>query len=320
MTNANWQPTANFNTLRIRANILTKIRNFFSARDVLEVETPLLCTSTTTDPYIHSFITEYRSNQKLFLQTSPEFPMKRLLAAGSGPIYQICKAFRSDELGRKHNPEFTLLEWYRPDFDHFDLMQEVDDLLQELLGTHPGQRISYTELFQQHLAIDPHSSTITALKQCAKENDIVLSSDINIQDKDVWLDLLLTHCIEPHLGQTVPTFIYDYPASQAAFAKKHPDNANIAERFEVYYQGMELGNGYHELLDANEQKQRFQMHNNKRKTLGHDEMPLDAKLLAAMTKGLPPCAGIAIGVDRLVLLATKSQTIEEVISFSFARV
>lgn len=305
-----WQPSARLEYLQLRANILAQIRQFFAERNVLEVETPLLCSTTATDPHIASVTV----NKNYFLQTSPEFCMKRLLAAGSGPIYQICKAFRDDEKGRLHNPEFTMLEWYRPGFDHHQLMNEMDELLQAVLKTSSAERYTYREIFEKYLQLNPHTSSASELKQCAEKNGI-RASVLEEENPDSWLHVLLTHLIEPQLAKTVPVFIYDFPITQAALAKIRADDPPVAERFEVYYRGIELANGYHELADADEQRQRFLKDFQKRKQLGYNIVPLDEKLLAALANGFPDCAGVALGLDRLIMLAANANSIAEVVSF-----
>lgn len=315
-----WQPSASLEMLKKRAAILAKIRAFFATREVLEVETPLLAHATVPDPYILSIpasIRDPHSSQEntYYLQTSPEYAMKRLLAAGCGSIYQICKAFRQDELGRLHNPEFTILEWYRLRFDHHALMDEVDDLFHTLLQTPAADRYTYTQAFEHFLGINPHTASLRMLEDCARaQTEIILNATL---ERDGWLNLLMSHGIEPHLGPDRPAFIYDFPASQAALARLRPGNPALASRFEVYYHGIELGNGFHELQDAKEQRARFLRDLDQRNQQGIPTVPLDERFLAALNHGLPDCAGIAIGIDRLVMLALGAEKIEELISFSF---
>ncbi|MHA7840894.1 MAG: EF-P lysine aminoacylase EpmA [Gammaproteobacteria bacterium] len=318
----NWQPTATLTHLRQRADILRKIRQFFYHRGLLEVETPTLCSATVTDPYLYSLSTEVTKapgeTQTLYLQTSPEYCMKRLLAAGSGGIFQLCKAYRDDEMGIHHNPEFTMLEWYQPDFNHHQLMDDMDALLQTVLPCGAAERVTYGELFRRYLAIDPHRCDVALLKQCAEKNNIIWHNAEGSQDKedkDVWLQLLLSHCIEPHLGQEAPIFIYDYPASQAALARIRDDDPPVAERFEVYFKGIELANGFHELVDAQEQRDRFCADLKKRAILNTAAVPLDEYFLAALGAGLPDCAGVALGVDRLVMLALGCDALADVLAF-----
>jgi len=317
-----WQPAASLNTLHLRADILSNIRAFFSARHIMEVDTPLMCRSSVTDPYIDSIPTIYQAHpdgdtERFYLQTSPEYAMKRLLAACSGSIFQLCKAFRQAENGRLHNPEFTMLEWYRTGFNHLQLMNEVDELLRLILHTTSGYQITYQQLFQTFLGIDPLNVTLDALQACAGNNNINIDADIT--DHDTWLNLLLTHCIEPKLGMDRPTFIYDFPISQAALARINSDNKTAA-RFEVYYQGMELANGFHELQNADEQRRRFEKNNTARIAAELAPMPLDELFLSALHAGLPNCSGVALGVDRLVMLALGKSTIHDVMSFDVSRV
>jgi lysyl-tRNA synthetase class 2 len=318
-----WQPTANFANLKKRAQILAQIRQFFAERDILEVETPLISNATITDPVLQSFATCYTGpgaaqGKNLYLQTSPEFAMKRLLAAGSGAIYQICKAFRNDELGRHHNPEFTMLEWYRPGYDHHDLMTEMDELLRLVLGCEPAEKLSYQQAFLRYASIDPHTASVAELQQCAKTHGIHIES-LNLTEKDGWLHLLMSHVVEPHLGQTTSCFIYDYPATQAALAQVRSGTPPLAERFEVYVKGIELANGFHELSDANEQQRRFSEELAQRENLGLPIVPVDHNLLAALAYGIPNCAGVALGIDRLVMLACEATSLQDVISFPIDR-
>lgn len=313
-----WQPSATLNTLEARAKILQTIRHFFSERKVLEVETPLLSRYTVTDPHVIGipalFIT-HETEQTLYLQTSPEYAMKKLLAAGSGPIFQICKAFRQGDWGRFHNPEFTMLEWYRPGFDHHALMDEMDELLQTILSVQKATRMTYAEVFHHFLQIDPHQAEIKELEACAKKH---IHFEGELSGRNQWLDLLLTHCIEPHVGKENPFFLYDFPVSQAALAKIRTDeNPPAASRFEVYFKGIELANGFHELQDAREQRKRFQKDLIYREQLGLAAVPIDEEFLAALQHGIPDCAGVALGVDRLVMLALSQQSVAEVMSFAF---
>lgn len=315
-----WRPTATIENLRLRGRVLASIRAFFAERGVLEVETPVLSTATATDPHLDSLVTRYTgpgaaAGLTLYLQTSPEFAMKRLLAAGSGPIYQLGKAFRNGEAGRRHNPEFTLLEWYRPGFDLRALMDEVEALIASLLGTPAAERLSYAEAFIRHAGIDPHAATAVELKRLAALKKLGESLDLSDEDKDGWLDLLLTHLVEPHLGKERPVFIFDYPPSQAALARIRPGNPSVAERFELYIDGIELANGYHELGDAREQRCRFEADRERRRIAGLPGTPIDERLLAALEHGLPDCSGVALGIDRLVMIAAQAQTLNEAMAF-----
>lgn len=300
---SSWQPTASIETLKLRAQLQAQVRRFFNLRDVLEVETPLLCQHAVTDPHmpILSADNPLAQEPEYYLQSSPEYAMKRLLAAGSGPIFQLCKAFRGGEQSRRHNPEFTMLEWYRPGFDHVKLMIEISDLLVEVMSAPPAKKISYGDLFTEHLGINPHRVSCEALAALARQHiDIQMQSD----NKDDWLNLLIAEVIEPKLGFDAPVFIYNYPASQAALAKLSTDDQGnaIAQRFELYVNGIELANGYFELTDSGEQALRFKQEQQLRDALARPVMASDAYLLAAMQAGLPECAGVALGFDRLVML------------------
>jgi elongation factor P--(R)-beta-lysine ligase len=325
-----WQPRIDKETLQARAQLLAEIRCFFAERQVLEVETPILSSAAATAPHLQSLGTYYQGPQDskerpLFLQTSPEHAMKRLLAAGSGPIYQIARVFRNGEAGPRHNPEFTLLEWYRPDFDHFTLMVEVDALLSRLLATPPGERLSYREVFLRYLGIDPFIAPRQFLEAQAKSAGFHSHAQEDLP-RQVYLDFLLAQVIEPQLGQERPCFIYDYPASEAQLARirpptaKEPFLAPLAERFEVYFKGLELANGYYELGDAAEQRQRFEKDLSRRREIGLRETPIDEFLLQALAYGLPDCAGVALGVDRLLMLLLGKERIADVLAFPVDRI
>lgn len=321
-----WRPTAPLENIRLRASLLAECRQFFAARDVLEVETPLLSAATASDPHLQSFSTRYHgpglpAASLLYLQTSPEAAMKRLLAAGSGSIYQICKAFRDGESGVYHNPEFTILEWYRIDFDYFALMNEVEALVQRLLALDgPFERVSYSAIFKRYLDLDPHHVSLERLQQCAAAAGIAWRGTAGVIDRDGWLALLMSHLIEPHLGHNVPLFLYDYPASQAALAQiQQKGGVPLAERFELYVAGVELVNGYHELCDEVELQRRFEEDSHLRRASGTTTPPRDERLLAALMAGLPASAGVALGFDRLLMLAVEAQSIDEVVTFPVAR-
>lgn len=321
-TQPTWQPSATIDVLRERAQILQSIRTFFANRGVLEVETPVLCHTSVTDPFIQSIPALFQSHPREpevrhYLQTSPEYAMKRLLAAGSGAIFQITKSFRQGEIGRLHNPEFTMLEWYRPGFDHHALMDEMDVLLQTILKKPPAQRHTYRDIFIDHLQLDPHLATLSELKNCAAEKNISVASDID--DCDTWLQLLMSEIIEPRIGDDRPCFIYDFPASQAALARIQLGTPPVASRFEVYYRGIELANGFHELQNVEEQRRRFEKNLKDRQAHDLNPMVIDEYFLSALQHGLPDCAGVALGVDRLVMLALEKQCIADVISFDFNR-
>ncbi|EKO3932418.1 elongation factor P--(R)-beta-lysine ligase [Vibrio fluvialis] len=323
MSKSEWMPTASIEQLKQRAALLRSIRQFFAERDVLEVDTPAMSHATVTDVHLHTFQTEfvgpgYADGRKLHLMTSPEFHMKRLLAAGSGSIYQMGKAFRNEENGRYHNPEFTMLEWYRIGFDHHDLMDEMDALLQMTLQTSPAERMTYQQAFLDVLGVCPLEGSMTELKQAAAKLGL---SDIAEpeQDRDTLLQLLFSMGIEAKIGQHVPAFVYDFPASQAALAKINPNDARVADRFEVYFKGIELANGFHELDNPREQLARFEADNVKRIEMGLTPQPIDYHLIAALEAGLPECAGVALGIDRLIMLALGEDHIDKVTAFPFPR-
>jgi len=287
----------------------------------MEVETPACSAAAVTDPALDSLATgcSIPGSGRLFLHTSPEFPMKRLLAAGSGPIYQVCRVFRDGERGRLHNPEFTLLEWYRPGFDHHRLMDEVAGLVRAVLGRDiPAERATYGELFRLHLGLDPHGADTGAARARALAAGIHGAESLQL-DRDGWLDLLMTHCVEPRLPVDRLSFVHDYPASQAALARVRPGNPPVAERFELYLGSMELANGFHELTDAAEQRRRFEGELKERRRLGLGAVPMDERLLAALEAGLPPCAGVALGLDRLLMCLVGADHIDQVLAFPLER-
>lgn len=318
-----WQPSASITQLKQRARIIAQIRDFFAQREVMEVDTPAMSHATVTDIHLHTFDTEfvgpeYTNGQTLYLMTSPEFHMKRLLAAGSGCIYQINKAFRNEENGRYHNPEFTMLEWYRVGFDHHALMNEMDELLQQVLNSAPAERMTYQQAFLSVLGVCPLEASMDELKQVAVTlglADIALPE----QDRDTLLQLLFSVGVEVKIGQNAPAFVYDFPASQAALAKINPADPRVADRFEVYFKGIELANGFHELDNPQEQLTRFEQDNQKRLEMGLKPQPIDHHLIAALEAGLPKCAGVALGIDRLIMLALGCSHIDEVTAFAFPR-
>ncbi|MBK5144164.1 elongation factor P--(R)-beta-lysine ligase [Budviciaceae bacterium BWR-B9] len=320
---ASWQPSASIAKLLKRAKIVSEIRRFFSERGVLEVETPAMSQATVTDIHLFPFQTRFvgpgaADGMTLFLMTSPEFHMKRLLAAGSGPIYQMGKSFRNEEAGRYHNPEFTMLEWYRPHFDMYRLMNEVDDLLQQILDCEASEVVSYQQIFIRHLEIDPLSADKPQLRAAAAKLDMEELANRE-EERDTLLQMLFAFGVEPHIGQEKPTFVYHFPASQAALAEISSEDHRVAERFEVYYKGVELANGFRELTDAGEQRQRFEQENRKREARGLPVHPIDENFLAALAYGMPECAGVALGVDRLIMIALSAQSISEVMAFPVDR-
>jgi len=319
---SDWRPTASFERLRLRADLLARIRSFFADRGVLEVDTPALSRASGTDPALESFSTVYNgprlAGTKLYLHTSPEFPMKRLLAAGSGSIYQLCKVFRDGEFGTRHNPEFTLLEWYRTGLDYLDLMDEVEQLLTTVLaGIAPPDSVhhwTYRDLFLEYAGIDPFTVSSGELRDLLLTRYDISCEALSSDDLDSWLDLFMTHVIEPRMGAGL-IFVRDYPASQAALARLRPGTPTVAARFEVYLNGIELANGFHELTDAVEQRERFEKERARRRNDGLADVPVDERLLSALQSGLPDCAGVALGVDRLVMIASGAESLHEVIAF-----
>lgn len=320
----NWQPSADITTIKQRAQYLADVRRFFAERHVLEVETPILSLAAPTAPYMDSFTTDFiplgsSAKQAYYLQTSPEFAMKRLLAANLGAIYQIARVFRNGEQGRFHSPEFTMLEWYRPELSLNQLMDEINVLIQEVFCLKQISRLSYRGVFEFYLKINVFTCTLEQIKQCALTRITGLSSDLQL-DRDGWLALLMSHVIEPRLAaMNLAVFIYDFPASQAQLAKIKKDEAgnNVADRFELYIAGVEIANGYNELLDADELQRRFTEDNKQRQDQSMAEMPMDNNLLAAMKAGMPECSGVALGFDRIVMLALNKQDIRAVQSFTF---
>lgn len=298
----------------MRAALLRRVREFFTRRGVLEVDTPAVSRAGAPDLHLNSLATRI-NGQLRFLHTSPEYPMKRLLAAGYGDIYQICKVFRDGESGRHHNPEFTLLEWYREGYDHHRLMDEVAQLITLLLASSrtllPPQYFTYEQAFVLYAGLDPHRASDADIQTRARRAGL----DSREIDRDTALDYLAGEVVYPRLGKDRLTFVYDFPASQAALARIAPGNPPLARRFEAFLDGMELANGFHELLDAAEQRARFERDNVERQKRGLPEMPLDENLLAALKAGMPDCAGVAVGFDRLVMLAAGVDTIGQVIAF-----
>lgn len=311
-----WKPGAPLKNLQLRGEAIGKIRDFFAQRNILEVETPLLARSTVSDVYIDSIPAEIRENESKalrYLQTSPEYFMKRLLASGSGSVYQICKAFRQEESGARHNSEFTMLEWYRVSYSIDQLMGELEELMQFILACEAIPRFTYRAIFQKYLSLDPHSVSLQELQQKLQAEIELNNDDLSKTD---CLQLLLANKIEPLLPEFC--FIHDYPADQAALAvvEKDEEGVLVAKRFELFGRGMEIANGYYELRDVSEQKFRFESDNRQRKEKGIATYPLDECLIAALNSGLPECSGVALGVDRLIMLLTNTKNISEVISFT----
>ena len=309
-----WQPSASFTALQQRAKIVSDIRAFFASNNILEVDVPVIGASSVTDPHLDSLALTVNSKD-YYLQTSPEFFMKRLLAAGCGDMYYLGKAFREDESGRHHNPEFTMLEWYRLGFDDQQLMDEVISLV---ILFKPGlvvEKITYGDIFMRYTGVNPYVASAVELKKYAKTQIDFQWDDSN---KNTWLDLIFSHVIEPRMSSGL-TVVYDYPIEQAALAKTALDETGnkVAKRFECFLQGVELANGYWELTDPVEQAKRFDNDNTMRKTMHKKEISADTKLLAALQQGMPECAGVALGVDRLVMALTNAERLAAVQSFSW---
>ncbi|MGP8290450.1 EF-P lysine aminoacylase EpmA [Vreelandella zhanjiangensis] len=318
-----WRPSADITTLRERARLLANVRAFFAKRDVMEVETPVLGQGGSTDVHLVSLVTQARTDKgqrRLWLQTSPEFHMKRLLAAGSGPIYQLARSFRDGEVGSRHNIEFTMLEWYRPGFALGELIDETTNLVMTLLPSFAGPVVHYRyrELFHTYLAVDPFTTSLEKLRALASERGQMPAGALANEGRDTCLDLLMSMVIEPQLGQNELSVVLEYPASQAALARRHQDVDGewVASRFELYLNGIELANGYHELTDAAEQRARFNEDNAERRRLGLPEVDIDEHLLAALEHGMPEGAGVALGIDRLIQLALGKARLEDVLAFA----
>ncbi|MEX0679598.1 MAG: EF-P lysine aminoacylase EpmA [Pirellulales bacterium] len=318
-------PTASWERLRLRAELLARTRSFFAERGFLEVETPLLSADTVVDRHLDPLAVVLPDDprrpdagRKLWLQTSPEFGMKRLLAAGARAIYQITRAFRAGEAGALHNPEFTIVEWYRCGDSMTGGMQLVSEMAEALLATGPAEQVSYAEAFRLHAGIDPHAATSAELAELARRWGIEVSPGAAALDRDGWLNVLLSHLVEPHLGQSSPTILFDYPASQAALARVEGDPP-VARRFELYLRGVELANGYHELVDPRQMRERNRTANRGRALDGKPELPEESRLVAAMEHGLADSCGAALGFDRLVMLAAGASSLAEVMAFPIDR-
>jgi len=324
-----WRTQASKDILLERALMLKNIRAFFDDRNVVEVETPLLSHRSTTDPHLDSLQSRFRDSV-CYLNTSPEYAMKRLLASWGQPIFQICKAFRDDELGTNHNPEFTLLEWYQPGYDMQKLMAELADLISIIclaannvaISRKPGfEYVSYQQAFESMIGINPHRTTTQECRAVALANDIEVPQGLGTDDGELngWLDWLLMQSVLPKFNQKGFIFLYDYPASQCSLAKIAANEQEIlvAKRFELFYGEIELANGFHELTDADEQLQRFKLENQARKQQGKECGRIDEHFIAALEHGLPDCSGVAMGLDRLLMVLTETKTIEQVLTFSW---
>lgn len=312
-----WRPAAAMPVLRLRAALLAELRRFFAARGVMEVETPMLAHAGAPEPQLQNLRTRLNLpgasvGTWMYLQTSPELHMKRLLAAGSGPIYQVARVFRDGERGRLHHPEFTLVEWYRPGFDHHLLMDEIGQLLAALLGSGPGERLSYAEAFARHAGIDPFHASAQALREHCTALGLMPGS---VDDRDQHLDFILSRQVGPRLGMQAPCFLYDFPDSQAALARVRPGRPPVAERFEVFYRGIELANGFHELRDPRTQRRRLEQACDKRRQAGTGDGVPDERFLAALAYGLPDCSGCAVGLDRVLMIRAGLDDISQALAF-----
>jgi lysyl-tRNA synthetase class 2 len=320
MNPADWRSTATIEVMRHRAGMLARARAWFASERVLEVQTPLLSTAAASEPQIESIATQPLQGPPRYLQTSPEYPMKRLLAAGIGDCYQICPVFRDGESGRQHNPEFTMIEWYRVGFGVAELQRDVDRLLRATIGelrVLPAARdVTYREAIAGASGLDCATASPRAIEAVLRDRGIapIVATE---QDRDTWLDLLMATVVGPGLGRGAPVFVRDYPASQAALARVRDDGDGwpVAERFELYLDGIELANGFHELGDTLEQRRRFTQDLEKRRQRGQRLAPLDERFLAALTAGLPDCAGVALGFDRLIMAALGLPSISEAMAF-----
>jgi lysyl-tRNA synthetase class 2 len=308
-----FRPSASLANLAVRSEMLRRLRAFFHGRGFTEVETPLVAAEVI--PELH--IEPLRLTTGEFLQASPELHMKRLLAAGAKSIFQVTRSFRQGERGRLHNPEFAIVEWYRVGDNMTAGIDLLDELMQSLLDTPPAQRTTYADAFQRVFNVCPHTATLDELAAAASSAGVSVPPNMDRTDRDEWLNLLLSLRVEPQLGRDRPEIIYQYPASQASLAQVVRSNAghDIAERFELYFRGVELANGFHELADAAEQRTRFEVVNASRVADGRPALPLPERLLAALHHGLPDCTGVALGFDRLVMLAAGAETIDDVIAF-----
>lgn len=317
---ADWRPTASLATLRLRAALLQKARQYFAETGALEVETPTLVRAAVTDVHLESLEVRASNGSPVgFLHTSPEYAMKRLLCAGAPDVYQVARVFREGERGRNHNPEFTMLEWYRLGIDHHGLMQDVEALLRVMLEPRrvvgPTQHVTYSDAFEASLGIDPLTAVTHEIAAALWHAGVDLPVSM-LEDHDGLLDLAISTVVAPGFPEECMTFLHDFPASQAALARVR---GPVASRFEAFWGALELANGFHELGDATEQTQRFGADLAARRRRGLTERAPDARFIAALEAGLPPCAGVALGFDRVVMVATGARHIDEVIAFPAER-
>jgi lysyl-tRNA synthetase class 2 len=320
-----WQPTARTEILQRRAALLWSIRQFFHDCDMAEVHTPILSHDTVIDRHIDpvclpgaNLAIPATDGAMLYLQTSPEFCMKRLMAAGMKAIYQVAPVFRAGERGTFHNPEFTMVEWYRVGDRLSEGIQLLSDLVKSVLKVPQVDLLSYQQAFQLHASCDPLSCTVEDLADAARALRLGVSSNWS-DDRDDWLNLLFAEAVQPRLGWSNPVIVTHYPATQSALARQSAEDERTAERFELFINGIELANGYHELVDAGEFERRNQTVSAQRAQDGKPQLPDESRLLAAMRDGLPACSGCALGFDRLVMVATGAKSIDEVMAFPIER-
>jgi lysyl-tRNA synthetase class 2 len=322
MIAADWRPSATPTVLRRRAAMLAAARDYFARSAVIEVDTPLLSHCAASDPHLESVAAEVAGQGRMYLHTSPEFAMKRLLAAGLGDCYQICHVFRDGERGAQHNPEFTMIEWYRVGFDAVQLMDEVEALLGDMLAglrsLPPAERIAYRDAVREVAGADPMTATAAELAATLGRHGVGVPASSR-GERDALLDLVVSAVVGPRLGAGRPAFIHGYPASQAALARIRPDDPALADRFELYVDGVELANGFHELGDGIEQRRRFEADLATRAALGRPSRPVDRRLLGALDHGLPDCSGVALGFDRLVMIALRLGAIDAAMPFAVER-
>ncbi|WP_252177616.1 EF-P lysine aminoacylase EpmA [Endozoicomonas sp. 4G] len=328
MSSDNWKPSASMSTLQERARLFSRIRHYFDEQQVMEVDTPMLSASATVDLHIDSFVTTFLpigggSEKSCYLHTSPEFPMKRLLAAGSGDIYSLGRVFRNGEAGGRHNPEFTMLEYYRLGMDQHQLMDDMTLLLSSVAAFKEMGRVSYGDVFQKKLGLNPHTASDEVLSALVKKH---VDKGLSGLERNDCLDALFSKMIEPELGVSEGgalngVYVYDYPASMAALARLHSNSQGdqVAARFELFINGVELANGYHELTHGEEQQARFKAEQTKRKEQGRPVYPYDHNLVEGLRSGMPDCAGVAMGLDRLLMLMLNKKQIADVIAFDFFR-
>ena len=333
LPNRDFLPTASWEMLRRRAELLKSVRQFFDQRDFLEVETPIISADTVVDRHLEPIPVENllsgKSNstdqnagdrsQPMWLQTSPEFAMKRLMAAGGKAIFQLARVFRKGECGSQHNPEFTMLEWYRAGDDLHAGMDLLCEFAAEFLNAGSPVRMNYRQAFLENTDVDPFTASIADLSSIARRHKLHPPWQPDHPDRDDWLHFLFSECVQPHLGNDFPAIVFDWPASQAALARIRHDSPPVAERFELFFRGIELANGYHELANADELAQRNLAVNQLRAKDGNAALPENSRLLSAMRAGFPACAGVALGIDRLLMVITGAKHIADVIAFPIDR-